>query len=539
MKHRVSHRPFGTVSIMVLAGMVAASAALSLVVHRVVADQQRHLLQDRAEEAALVVGGVFGSIGTVLPTLASTAAPHPGATADFTADAGKDLGILSGIGALEESEGSFRSFASVGTALPVGAGAAPDRAALATSALRGGGEADATVNTAQGRRMSFAVAAGSNIVIYGDLALDSAKPYNLGATGPFSDLDGVLYASSRPDPSSIVITTTAALPLSGQVASQSVDVGPQHWLMEVRSHTSLVGSLAADAPWAVLGGGLLAALLAALLVEVLARRRSYALALVEDRTAELKGALEERSGLQVAEREAREAAEAANRAKSEFLSRMSHELRTPLNAILGFGQLLELDVLGPEQAESVGQILKGGRHLLDLINEVLDISRIETGSLNLSPEAVSVGDAMSDVVVLMRPLAEDRGVSLHVQEPRTSGHDVHVLADRQRVKQILLNLVANAVKYNHEGGAVDVLVDEVGPKSLRIVVADTGPGIRTDDLPRLFVPFERLGAEATGVEGSGVGLALSRRLAEAMGGRLGVESQYGKGSRFWLELPLT
>ncbi|HTD45998.1 MAG TPA: ATP-binding protein [bacterium] len=226
----------------------------------------------------------------------------------------------------------------------------------------------------------------------------------------------------------------------------------------------------------------------------------------------------------------------ANRAKSEFLSRMSHELRTPLNAILGFAQLMEMDSLRPDQRESVGHILKGGRHLLDLINEVLDIARIEAGRLTVSVEAVSVKEVLQEALDLITPQAASGDVRL------TGGAagilDRFVLADRQRLKQVLLNLLSNAVKYNRKGGTVALSSKEIAAGRLQIKVSDTGAGIAPERLERLFTPFERLGAEQTGVEGVGLGLALSKGLVEAMGGTLGVESALDRGSAFWVEFPV-
>jgi CheY-like chemotaxis protein len=231
---------------------------------------------------------------------------------------------------------------------------------------------------------------------------------------------------------------------------------------------------------------------------------------------------------------ARAAADSANLAKSQFLSRMSHELRTPLNAVLGFAQLLELREQSPDDRDAVEHILRGGNHLLALINEVLDLSRIEAGDMTLSPEPVHVADVVDEAIGLVRPLAAGRSVTLTVDHQRPCPH--HVLADRQRLKQVLLNLLSNAVKYNRFGGTVVVGCVEVGDR-VRLQVTDTGPGISADDVGRLFVPFERLGAAATEVEGTGIGLALSRRLAEAMGGTLDVDSVAGEGSTFWIELP--
>lgn len=233
--------------------------------------------------------------------------------------------------------------------------------------------------------------------------------------------------------------------------------------------------------------------------------------------------------------ESRQAKE-VDRTKSEFLSRMSHELRTPLNSILGFAQLLERNYLTPEEHLSVGQILKAGRHLVQLIDEVLDIARIEAGRLAQSPEPVSVRDAAEEVIDLIWPLAAKRKVSVRSDVPQSCTW--HVLADRQRLIQVLLNLLSNAVKYNHHRGEVNVLCQEAAAGWLRIKIHDTGPGIPPDALPRLFTPFERLGAEQTGIEGTGLGLALSKRLVEAMRGKMGVDSAVGQGSTFWLDLPV-
>jgi protein-histidine pros-kinase len=233
---------------------------------------------------------------------------------------------------------------------------------------------------------------------------------------------------------------------------------------------------------------------------------------------------------------ARREAEEASEAKSEFLSRMSHELRTPLNAILGFSQLLALEPLNREQQDSVDHIVRAGKHLLDLINEVLDISRIEAGRIGFSPEPVAVDDVLRETLELVQPLAQERGIRL-VEEPRQAS--LYVLADRQRIRQALLNLLTNAVKYNREGGAVTVSCLPGEDERLRISVADTGTGIEPEKLSRLFTPFDRLGAEQSGVEGTGLGLTLSKRLVETMGGTIGVESSTREGSTFWVELPLT
>ncbi len=233
---------------------------------------------------------------------------------------------------------------------------------------------------------------------------------------------------------------------------------------------------------------------------------------------------------------ARLEAERASSAKSEFLSRMSHELRTPMNAILGFAQLLQMDELEDEQQESVGQIRTAGEHLLRLINEVLDISRIEAGALSISLEPVCFQEVASEVKSLIQPLANQRQIAVSLQVSEVDA--THVLADRQRLCQVILNLVSNAVKYNRRGGTVSICGESLADSSLRIKVTDTGSGIPESRVHQIFQPFERLGAEETGIEGTGLGLALSKRLVEAMGGSIGFTTG-NDGTTFYVDLPLT
>jgi len=239
-----------------------------------------------------------------------------------------------------------------------------------------------------------------------------------------------------------------------------------------------------------------------------------------------------------AEREsARQAADRANRAKSEFLSRMSHELRTPMNAVLGFAQLLGMDHQTPEQEEATKEILKAGTHLLELIDEVLDIARIEAGRLRLSLEPVDAVQVVEESISLLQPQARQEGVTLSMDPRDSSDPSVHVVADRQRLKQVLLNLISNGVKYNRQNGTVRVSIDRTSAGNrIRIDVTDTGRGIPVERIERLFAPFDRLGAEETGIEGTGLGLALTRPLVEAMGGAISVATESGRGSTFSVEL---
>ena len=236
--------------------------------------------------------------------------------------------------------------------------------------------------------------------------------------------------------------------------------------------------------------------------------------------------------------EARAAAETANHAKSDFLSGMSHELRTPLNAILGFAQLMESGSPLPtsSQKRSIDQILKAGWYLLDLINEVLDLAQIESGKVTLSREPVSLAEVMLECQAMVEPQSRKRGIGMtfpRFEIPR------FVKADRTRVKQVLINLLFNAIKYNRPGGAVAVECTLTSRDAIRISIRDTGAGLTTEQLAQLFQPFNRLGKEAGAEEGTGIGLVVTKKLVELMEGAIGVESTPGTGSVFWVELGLT
>jgi PAS domain S-box-containing protein len=227
-------------------------------------------------------------------------------------------------------------------------------------------------------------------------------------------------------------------------------------------------------------------------------------------------------------------AEAASRAKSEYLSRVSHELRTPLTVIIGFAGLLEMENPRPDQEDSIAMVLKGGDQLLRMIDDLLEISRVESGREQLALRPVPVDEVIAECVALVALSAAQRRVAIHRDLGSVSGECV--IGDAQPLLQVVLNLLTNAIKYNRDGGHVDISVRAVEGNRLRLSVRDSGPGIAAELLPRLFQPFDRLGAERTAVTGTGLGLALSKHLVEAMEGTIGVDTEAGEGASFWVEL---
>jgi PAS domain S-box-containing protein len=234
-------------------------------------------------------------------------------------------------------------------------------------------------------------------------------------------------------------------------------------------------------------------------------------------------------------RHATEVAEKANLAKSDFLSSMSHELRSPLNSILGFAQLLEAGIPSPNpvQQRNIDMILRGGWYLLTLINEILDLALIESGKLAMSLEPLSLGQVLVDCQAMVEPQAELKGIK--VSFPSTTSPFL-VIADPIRLKQVIVNLLSNAIKYNRVNGTVDLTVSVDPQKKIRIYVQDTGVGLSPEKVAQLFQPFNRLGQEESTIEGTGIGLVVTKRLAELMGGSVGVQSEFGVGSKFWVEL---
>jgi signal transduction histidine kinase/ActR/RegA family two-component response regulator len=518
-----------TVGVLVL--LVSASVGSWAAARAVSSSQEERLLKARVGEVVLVLQSALTGIGSSLQVL-GTVATVEGSGEDFPRSARPLMrdGVTT-VGVAEERSSGLVAVGSIGQGVASGQPLGRTRSDVAARALDSGALAAGLVAGSAGQRLMVAVpiAGPGRVVAYQESAVDPSRPTPAEPDSPYSELDIALYAGPQVSPDLLVLTTAQDLPLTGSVDHRTFRVGADRWTLVTQTREPLTGSLARVVPWAILGTGLLVAMIIAALVETISRRRSYASTMVERRTAELQQAVK-------AQQEAQQVAESANTAKSEFLSRMSHELRTPLNAVLGFAQLLEFTDLDDDQREQVGHIGKAGQHLLTLIDEVLDISRIESGSLALSPEALLVGDLVSESIDLVRPMVADAG--LQIAGGRAAACQTYIFADRQRLKQVLLNLLSNAVKYNRRGGVVAVDCEQPVAGRLRITVADTGPGIRPEDQARLFVPFERLGADQSDVEGTGIGLALSRRLTTAMGGVLDLSTKLSRGSTFWVEFPV-
>jgi len=502
--------------------ILISAIALGVIAQGVVRDQADELLRERASELSAVLSVSISDARSNL-RVSALAAASASERSMFDAIAGQATLNGSSTVVLRDRSSGPVTIASAGPdATAVGKPIDPVASSAVSRARRSTDLVAEIVERAGTRHVILAVAVPDHLVAYTDTPLKPATPAPSAASSPYRELNVAVYAASKPDRHRLVFVSGDEPGSGEKVVRRPLKIGSDSWIITASAREPLVGTVAAFFPKLVVGTGFVLACFIGLLVAILARRRAYALRLVAERTESL--------------REAQLAAEHANQAKSEFLSRMSHELRTPLNAVMGFAQLLEMDALTDDQRENVEQIGRGGTHLLDLINEILDISRIESGRMSLSLEPVSVRDVVEAAASLVGPLAEEGQVQLLTRAEDL--RDVTVRADRQRLKQILLNLLSNGIKYNHVDGSVRVSCFEDSPGRLRIEVKDTGPGIPAEQRHLLFMPFERLGAEHTAVEGTGVGLALSLRLAEAMDCHLGFEPSPEGGSIFWVDLPL-
>ncbi|MCW2855617.1 MAG: sensor protein [Marmoricola sp.] len=517
---------WGRVVAPVVALVVAsASVTVALVSANGSNRQEGQLLSERASELASFLTVTLADTHSLLLVAENAASTPAGAKTFGAVTATATVGGTTTVAIVHRVASGFKVVLAAGGHAPARGSSLDPVAAAVAARAQVAHDMVAGVTTVAGAKHLILALAGAldpTQVALIDSVVAAATPAPTAAESPFRELNVAVYAGRVVAPGQEVLVSGSVPGAGSKVVVKQFQVGADTWSLAVAARTPLIGTQARAFPWLMAGAGVGMAIILGLLIETLIRRRAYALSLVAERTRLLQ--------------DAQRSAERANKAKSEFLSRMSHELRTPLNAVLGFAQLLEMDDLSPEQIDNVGQIAKGGSHLLDLINEILDISQIESGRLSLSPEPVLVSEVIDAAVALVRPLADER--SIHLMAGTDDEPDCYVFADRQRLKQIMLNLLGNGIKYNRQGGSVSVSCVQPGSGVLRIQVTDTGPGIAPENRELLFAPFERLGAEQTLIEGTGVGLALSRGLAEAMGGRLDVDTTPGRGSTFWVELPV-
>jgi signal transduction histidine kinase/CheY-like chemotaxis protein len=525
---------FRRLSAVVLLGFLLLSFSLYAGAAQLVQNQERRLLAERSSEVALLLQGSLQSgFRDLLNTLVTAAQDSPDA---FTVAAGqlaRDPNVTAAAAIAHAGPRGWVVTAATGTTLSVGqtmTGARADLVQKAGLTLRSD-----IVETGPKQQLALVLAApraaegltasdSGPVAVYLEVSIDTHQGTGVTSTEPFHELRVALYIGHEPDPAKLVVTTTDQLPVPGETETRSITVGADPWLLVTSARQPLSGPLLHNIPWVLAVALLLVGLAMAGTVEAVARARDRAMRLVAERTKDLEMSLRE---LRVAQQ-----------AKSEFLSNMSHELRTPLNAVIGFSDLMTrepADEHAPDRisvpTEWVEHINSSGLHLLDLINDILDLAKVEAGRIDLDTEPLDVQSVVSATVATLRPLMARKQLVV-----REDIDHVAVSADKVRLRQILDNLLSNAIKFTPEGGHIGVTARRSGEQIL-ISVTDDGVGIAPEDQERVFEEFRQVGDRGTRTKGTGLGLALTRRLVIAHGGTITVESALGAGSTFTVSLP--